>query len=265
MELSAKHSAILSLGLVSLVDSISYMVVTPSLIFYIQQVNGSNKQYGFILSAFSLASFCGKPVLGSWVDLSGNKFRLPYLSSIVLAALGGFLYFYASAYADQTTVAVAMIAAGRILGGLGAANNALGYAYLASVVPPEDQTSFNTLLSMTRIVGMAAGPGFNVLLKDVDTTITIARKTIQVNSLNSVGLFLVGANVVAFLVILFLLREPGRKMHKKQSSINEYGEVVEEEYGEEDIGTGAFIKALFSFEVVIQFFTIFVFNSNFQL
>jgi MFS family permease len=264
MVLSAKLSALLSLSFVGLIDSISYMVVTPSLIFYINQVQGTHEQYGFILSAFSLASFCGKPVLGTWVDRT-NQFRIPYLCSIVVASLGGFLYFFASAYVKQTNVAIALIAAGRILGGFGGANSALGFAYLASVIPPEDQTSSNTLLSMTRIIGMAVGPGFNVLLKGIDTTVTLGSKTIKIDSLNSVGLFLVCANFLAFLAIFLLLKEPGHKLPKKHSSINEAGEVVEEGYTEEEIGRWAFIKALFSAEVLVQIFTIFVFNSNFQL
>jgi MFS transporter, ceroid-lipofuscinosis neuronal protein 7 len=262
---SAKHSALLALSLVSVVDSISYMVVTPSLIFYINQVNGTHAQYGFILSAFSLASLCAKPVLGTWVDWKGNQFRIPYLCSIVVALLGGFLYFYASAYAEHTNVAIALITAGRILGGLGAANSALGYAYLASVIPPTEQTSSNTLLSMTRIIGLAAGPGFNVLLKGIDTSVTIGSKTIKVDPLNSVGLFLVCTNFLAFWAILLLLKDPGRKLTKKQSSINEAGEVVYEGYTKDEIGQWAFIKALFSGEILIQIFTIFVYNSNFQL
>jgi MFS family permease len=263
---NAQHSVLLSLGLVSLVDAISYMVVTPSLIFYVNQMNGTHQQYGFILSAFSLASFCGKPVLGTWVDWNGNQFRIPYLCSIVVASLGGFLYFFASAYAKQTNVAIALIAAGRILGGFGAANSALGYAYLASVVPPGDQTSSNTLLSMTRVIGMAAGPGFNILLNRVDTIVTFGSNTIKVDSLNSVGLFLICTNILAFLAILFTLKEPQtNKLTKKQFSINEAGELVDNLYPKEEIGRWAFIKALFSAEVLIQIFTIFVYNSNFQL
>jgi MFS family permease len=187
------------------------------------------------------------------------------LFSIVVASLGGFLYFYASAYAEHTNVAITLIAAGRILGGLGAANSALGYAYLAKIVPPSEQTSSNTLLSMTRIIGLAAGPGFNVLLKGVDTSVTIGSTTIKVDSLNSVGLLLVCTDFLAFMAIFFLLKEPEHKLTKKQSSINEAGEGVNEGYTKEEISRWMFIKAVFSAEILIQIFTIFVYNANFQL
>ena len=56
------------LALIGFVDSISYMAVAPSLIFYILQIGGTKEQYGLIMSAFSFASFSGKPVYGIWVD-----------------------------------------------------------------------------------------------------------------------------------------------------------------------------------------------------
>lgn len=252
--------ALIALACIGLVDAISYMVVAPSLIFYVREVGGTKEQYGYILSAFSFASFCAKPLLGTWTDVSGNKFRVPYLATVVLASLGGFLYFYASAFKENTPVAVGLIMAGRILGGFGAANAALGFAYLASVIPPEDQTKTNSLLSMTRIIGMAAGPGFNVLLKDINTTITLGGQTLAVDSLSSVGLFLVASNLIAMLCIFFLLKEPGPKLKKGLSAVSECS-------GEEKcVGSRLdFIKQFFAIEIVLPIFTIFVVNSNFQL
>lgn len=256
--IDSQKSALVSLACVGLVDAISYMVVAPSLIFYVEQVGGSLGQYGFILSAFSFASFCAKPVLGTWADVSGNKFRAPYLASIFLAMLGGFLYFYASAFQENTPVAVGLILGGRILGGFGAANAALGFAYLASVVPPDEQTKVNSLLSMTRIIGMAAGPGFNVLLKDINTTITIGEKTLVVDSLNSVGLFLVISNLLGMLFIFFLLKDPGPRLHTGLSNISDCK-------GECHGSRWDFIKTFFGLDIVLPIITIFVVNSNFQL
>ena len=233
------------------------MVVSPSLIFYVQQCGGTKEQYGLILSVFSFASFCAKPILGSWTDYTGNKFRLPYLASITLATIGGLLYFYASAFQDNNARAIRLIMAGRILGGFGAANSALGFAYLASVVPPDEQTGVNSLLSMTRIIGMAAAPGFNVLLKDIDSTVNLAGRQVPLDAQNSVGLFLAGANIVGFLAIMFLLQEPGRKLH-----VSLHGEKPED-YVEG--GMLDFIRSLFSIEIILPIFTIFVVNSNFQL
>ena len=85
------------LSLIGLVDSISYMAIAPSLIFYVLQVGGDKEMYGLIMSIFSFASFCGKPVYGIWVDKAGNKFRTPYIASFVIAIFGGILYFFGNA------------------------------------------------------------------------------------------------------------------------------------------------------------------------
>ena len=221
-------------------------------------MGGTTQQYGYILSAFSFASFCAKPVLGTWTDVSGNKFRAPYLVSILMATLGGFLYFYASAF--QGITAVALIMAGRVLGGFGAANAALGFAYLASVVPHEEQTRVNSLLSMTRIIGMAAGPGFNVLLKDINTTIALGRTSLKVDSLNSVGFFLMASNLLAMLAVFLLLKEPGPRLKTGLSTVSadcSEGECVGSRWD--------FIKMFFAVDIVLPIFTIFVVNSNFQV
>lgn len=254
---TSKNRALTALAIIGLVDSISYMVVSPSLIFYVTQCGGTKEQYGLILSVFSFASFCAKPILGSWTDYSGNKFRLPYLTSITLATIGGLLYFYASVFQDNNARAIRLIMAGRTLGGFGAANSALGFAYLASVVPPDEQTGVNSLLSMTRIIGMAAAPGFNIFLKDIDSTINVGGKFVQLDAQNSVGLFLAGANIMGFLAIYFLLQEPGRKIH-----VSLHG-TLPENYVEG--GKWDFIESLFSIEIMLPVFTIFVVNSNFQL
>ena len=258
MKWDTKTSALVVQAAIGLVDAISYMVVAPSLVFYIRQVGGTKEQYGFILSVFSFASFAAKPVLGSWTDSTGNKFRLPYLTSIAMATLGGFLYFYASLYKDKTNTAIALIACGRILGGFGAANSALGFAYMASVVPVEEQTRVNSLLSMTRIIGMAVAPGFNVFLKNVDFTFSLGSSVVQVDSLNSVGLFLFVANMVAFLAVFFLLQEPGRK-----KSMHGGTDLMDEQYIEGS--KWDFVKALCTPEIAVPVFTLFVVNSNFQL
>jgi ceroid-lipofuscinosis MFS transporter 7 len=101
-------------ALVGLVDAISYMIVAPSIVFYVRQLGGTLGQYGVIISAFSFASFLFKPVLGYWTDKAG-KFRLPYLSSLAAAIVGSSLYFLASAFSGST--AIALLLAGRLLGG----------------------------------------------------------------------------------------------------------------------------------------------------
>jgi len=196
------------LALISLVDSISYMAVSPSLIFYVLEQGGSKEQYGLIISIFSFASFATKPVYGFLVDQVHLKFRTIYIISFCLSISGAWIYFMAS-----SVERVSMILIGRFLGGLGAANQALGYAYLALSMPQELQTRTNAILFMSRIVGMATGPGINSLLGEVDTSIL----GMPIDPLNIVGLLLAAMNALVALLTFLFLSEPPRKESKLSS------------------------------------------------
>lgn len=241
------------LAVVGLVDSISFMAVTPSLIFYVLQVGGDKEIYGLIMSAFSFASFCCKPVYGIWVDKGGNKFRVPYISSFVLAIIGAFLYFLASG-ASSANAALAMIFLGRLMGGMGGANQALGYAYVASEIPHHQQTKINSFLALTRIVGMATGPAVNLLLTKVNATFTLGTYSFVVDPLNSVGLLLALGNILAALTIFFFLEEPSPK-----EKLSKLGESYESHQG------GGVWKAIWRADIILPIYILLVINSAFQL
>jgi len=239
------------LAVIGLIDSISYMAVSPSLIFYVLELGGTKEQYGLIMSIFSFASFSAKPVYGAWVDKGGNKFRIPYLSSLAISVIGALLYFLA-VLATSPKIAVGMIFVGRFLSGLGAANQALGYAYLASVVPPEMQTRTSTLLSMMRIVGMTVGPGINYFLDSVDGKVF----GVPVDPLNAVGLLLAIGNFVTALTVYFVLPEPPKKDDIKLPEAMDAGG---------SSSSAAFWKACLSIDILLPAFILFVANSAFQL
>jgi MFS family permease len=236
-------------ALVGLVDSISMMVVAPSLIFYILELGGTKEQYGIILSVFSFASFLFKPVLGYWCDKAGCKFRQPYLVSIVAAMMGGFLYFYASAFTGRTAIAAVFF--GRMLGGLGAANSTLGFTYIAQVIPHDQMTKMSAVLSMVRIMGMVAAPGLNVFLDKLEG---FSIFSIPVTPLNSVGLFLFLANAMSFLVIYLLLKEPLEVTKPEASPV-----------GSTDKSKVDLLSSLLSLDIILPNLSILVMNANFQL
>lgn len=232
---------LIALSVVGLVDAVSYMVVAPSIIFYVLQQGGTKEQYGIILSAFSLASFSVKPFLGAWSDRMG--FRIPYMCSLAISACGGLFYLVASI----TPTPVSIILVGRLLGGVGAASSALGYAFLAKMVANDQQTKVNSLLSALRIIGMAAGPGVNVFLAKIDLTIG----SFHLDPLNSVGLVLLVTNVLAMGSIYFLLDEPPQEEGKESQT--------------EDSSQWSLVTSMFCAELLVPIFCIFGFNANFQL
>ena len=245
---------LIALTIVGIVDAISYMLVTPSLVFYVLQNGGSQQQYGIIMSAFSFSSFCTKPFIGWWSDKQG--FRVPYITSVGIALLGGATYVFASALPNGSTAVNAILLA-RLLGGCGAANSALGFAYVARSVAPSEQTSTNSLLSLCRIFGMAAGPGLNVLVAKVDIPIT---PTWKLDSLNSVGIVLIMANLISAIAIYTLLDEPKEEIKEVQADLTSSTR--------SSMTTSSATKAILSFlslDIMVPMLSIFSFNACFQL
>lgn len=233
--------------IVGFFDAISFMVVAPSLVFYVLQLGGTKDQYGVILSVFSFASFCFKPALGYWCDKSGYKFRKPYLLSISMASLGGLLYFGASAYHGRT--ALALIVLGRFCGGIGGANSTLGFTYIAQVMLEDQLTKANAVLSMVRVIGMAVAPASFRLLDGIHGSFF----GLEVTPLNAVGLVLFSCNMLSFIVIYFLLEEPPEHT-KPQGSVNEADE-----------RSWKFWKSIFALDIIVPIFGILSLNANFQL
>jgi MFS transporter, ceroid-lipofuscinosis neuronal protein 7 len=246
----------IALALVGIVDAVSYMVVAPSIIFYVLQAGGTKEQYGVILSAFSFASFCTKPFLGAWSDKGG--YRIPYMTSLAISAVGGILYLCASLYTGR--VAVGLMLVGRLMGGVGGASSALGFAYMAKVVEHKDQTKTTSLLSMVRIMGMAGGPGVNVLLGKIDAH----WRRLHLDPLNSVGLVLLGANVFGFLVIYFLLDEPDPSAMLSRHSAHPTESTMRSD-DENPSSIWASIRPVLRFEIWLFILSIFSFNASFQL
>jgi MFS family permease len=258
---SSTFQSMAVLSLIGLVDSISYMAVAPSLIFYVLQVGGDKDMYGLIMSVFSFASFCGKPLYGIWVDRSGNKFRTPYIFSFMLAIFGAILYFLGNAHgANSPQTALAFIFCGRLFSGLGGANQALGYAYIASVIPQAEQTKTNTILSMMRILGMATGPAFNLLLSEIRTDINMGGYVLKVDSLNSVGLLLAVGNALVLTCVILFLEEPPPKEDKKIPEILSAGIGAPPETTRSSLR-----QAIFSVEIILPILILLVANSSFQL
>lgn len=244
---SIDYGLLLPQALVAVVDSMSYMVVSPSIVFYVLGLGGTKEQYGIILSAFSFASFAAKPFLGYWSDKSGGKFRAPYLVSIAIASLGGLLYFVGSAFEGR--VAVAVVLAGRLLGGVGAANQALGFSYIAQVIPKEHLTRGSAVLSMCRVMGMAVAPALNVFMTKAHGNLF----GVEVTPLNTVGLFLFVANLISFVVIFTLLKDPPTST-RPPAAVDEVDE-----------RSSKFWKEICCLDIGIPILSVFTLNACFQL
>jgi MFS family permease len=244
----------ISLGVlffVGVIDSVSYMAIAPSLIFYVTELGGSKEQYGLIMSAFSFASFCFKPLYGYWVDATGNKYKIPFLASFLMAIFGNIIYWLAILMPKGNPGVYCLLVA-RLFAGIGAANNTLGFSYLATAVPYEKQTTFNVLLSMSRIVGMTSGPFVNLFLARIDTEFHLGNMVMPMNSRNCVGLVVAVGNLLVLAVTLIFMQEPPEQK-KEPSERNVNG------------GRKELWKAIACLDIMVPLLIIFVVNCNFQM
>ncbi|KAG7360961.1 major facilitator superfamily transporter [Nitzschia inconspicua] len=141
---------------------------------------------------------------------------------------------------------------------MGAANNALAYSYIATVLPLDQQTSFYVLLSMARIVGMILGPFVNLFLGKIDASIEIGHSiSLPLNPKNSVGLFVASGQLLVLIIVLLFFKEPQAKKEEKINS-NASNQDVRP-------GDNEFWKSMSSLEIAVPLFIIFVANCNFLL
>ena len=237
---------------VGFVDAISFMIVTPSLVFYVLSFGGTKEQYGIILSVFSFASFLFKPVLGYWCDTMGTKFRVPYIFSLIIAAMGGLLYFIASVYTGP--IALAFVFISRFMGGVGAANSTLGFTYIAAVVPHHQMTKATAILSMVRIFGMAVAPGLNVFLSKINGRLF----SLPITPLNSTGLVLFIANLFSALVIYLVQKDPPGRITSNVSPMNGRGHDTER-------NGWHFWKSVLAIDFIVPIVCTLSLNASFQL
>mmetsp|Transcript_19407 Transcript_19407/g.33298 ORF Transcript_19407/g.33298 Transcript_19407/m.33298 type:complete len:517 (+) Transcript_19407:176-1726(+) len=238
---------VFALATLSLVDSISFMIVTPSLAFYINSLGGSQDYYGFVLAIYSFSSFCGKPLLGRWSD--AYNFQVPYMVSISFSVLGGLFYAIAPAFVSSKT-SLASVTLGRVLGGLGRANSALGFAYVARACPASERTSITALLGGVQMIGMAIAPLFSACVVNVNFTLG----GVQFDNLNTIGLLLVLFNLASQVIVYMLL--PDLPKVKDGTS--------DEEGDKESEWLRMFRCILCNPHVGVPFLTIFTFNFNWQ-
>lgn len=210
-----------------------------------EKLGGTQDAYGLILAVYSFASFCGKPILGRWSDAHG--FLVPYMVSISLSNLGGLLYALAPAF---TYSRLTLVAIGRILGGLGRANSALGFAYVARALPVSKRTSVTSILGGVQMIGMAIAPLFSALLADVNFDLF----GIHFDNLNSVGLVLFVINFLSQVLVYFLLPDLAPNN-------------LDEEFDQDDKESewSKMLRFIVTIpHIGIPFLTIFTFNFNWQ-
>mmetsp|Transcript_296 Transcript_296/g.537 ORF Transcript_296/g.537 Transcript_296/m.537 type:complete len:545 (+) Transcript_296:57-1691(+) len=204
-----KYQSIISIVimiLINFLDYVTFAIVFPSLLYYIQHLGGTEGFYGYCLTAYSLAQAVFAPILGYWAN--ARSFREVMLVSLVLEVVASI--FYAIAQEKWTVLAC------RIVLGIAAGSSAVTKAYLSAVTTTKNRTIVMTLVTAAQTLGFIAGPGFGFFFTLVNIKVSESPFRIEFNEYTLTGWFSGALGVVCCLLTFFFLLEPKKNVLKKK-------------------------------------------------
>jgi len=137
---------------IRLFDFLEMSMVVPSLLGLMQAVNGSTTWYLVCLTTFQAANLLFRPVLGSYVDRTG-QIKKAYTYTVSFCVFSNLLYAVSPVVGSPLLVVVA-----RFLSGLSVANNSLMWVYLGRVAKPDERKKWVTAFATSRSIGYFGGP-----------------------------------------------------------------------------------------------------------
>jgi multidrug resistance protein len=176
------------LFLIVFIDLVGFGLVIPLLPFYGERFGASPQQVTVLLAVFSLMQILASPL---WGRLSDRIGRRPVLMVSLAASALSYLWL---GLAD----ALWMLFAARALSGACAGNIAAAQAYIADVTPPEKRARGMGMIGAAFGLGFIIGPAMGGILAGND---------LATADLRTPGFIAAALSVVAFLGVLFVLKE----------------------------------------------------------
>ena len=174
------------------------------------ELGGNKDSYGIMMSVAFLAMFLMTTVYGKWIDSNGNRFTMPYIVSFIFGIVSYLIYFLA-VLLPIGPIAIYTLMFSRFLEGMSVAGRTLSYSWVHAMIPHDEQKTIMTVLSMSRTLGTIVGPMTNLLVSKIDTEFYLFGVTIPVNPYNSVGLLMVGSEIILLILTSIFLVEPPEK------------------------------------------------------
>lgn len=138
---------------------IDYIIIIPSLWFYLESFNCKYYFLGLVISADSFVTF----ILSPWVEKLAEKSRrirlLGFFANIL--QIGGSMIYALPLYFYMPLV-------GRLVSGLGESFGGALYGEVKRVTAPEERIRVVIIMEGVRLFGIVIGPGMNFFLKRFD-------------------------------------------------------------------------------------------------
>ena len=165
-------AAVAPLLLLILIDAIGFALLTPLLAAALApgsdaalqaglSPNARHLVYGFASGLYPLMTFFGAPILGQLSDRLGRK-------TILLVCAGGIVASYVTIILAFAYGSISLLMAGRFIGGVTAASQAVSLAALVDVCRPERKDFWLSMGLLSSSLGFVMGPALGGLLSDAE-------------------------------------------------------------------------------------------------
>src|SRR5260370_25985214 len=163
-------AAVAPLLLLILIDAIGFALLTPLLAAALApgsdaalqaglSANARHLVYGVAAGSYPLMTFFGAPILGQLSDRLGRK-------TILLVCAGGIVASYFTIIAAFAYGSISLLMAGRFIGGVTAASQAVSLAAIVDVCRPERKDFWLSMGLLSSSLGFVLGPALGGLLSD---------------------------------------------------------------------------------------------------
>lgn len=146
--------------LIVFVDLVGFGIVFPLLPKYVKDFGAPGWVLGGIVAAYSLMQFLFAP---AWGRLSDRIGRRPVLLVSTAGFVASYVMFAVGSGLRNTTAALVVILASRLLSGVCGANITVAQAYIADLSPPNERSKRMGLIGMAFGLGFTCGPAIAVV------------------------------------------------------------------------------------------------------
>ncbi|MBL8087074.1 MAG: MFS transporter [Chthonomonas sp.] len=176
------------------IDLLSFGLVIPDIQLRGQQLVQASWMVGWMIAAYSAAQLLFSPLLGRLSDQRGRRLILLITSALSCASMAVY------AFADNAN----MMLLARIIGGLGAANLGVAFAYVADVTKPEERAQAMGGIGAAFGVGFIIGPAAGAALASLDHRAYLMANDLPVTAENLRTLAFHGKPLIMGLTASFL-------------------------------------------------------------
>ncbi|EJK58028.1 hypothetical protein THAOC_21877 [Thalassiosira oceanica] len=250
-------TAIGALMLTGFLDNLGFMVIMPTMTFYIREIGGTDAQYGLVVAAGWLAAFVATPLYGSWIDAHGGGYRTCWFFGSFLMITANIIFALAIVLHGNTAVYTVLFS--RFLYGIGAASGSVSMTWVTEALDPSQLSFVIILFNIAANSGQVMGPLVNTFFGELRTELDLFGLTVPIDAKNGVGLLIASLDFISFIATYFFVHDPPTKKAAPESdgsSSEGFGGAA---------GWAAVLREFGSFKVFMPALAQFVCSANWQI